>query len=361
MSFSSLRNALRVAPRLSALSTPLLRQSARTYSAAAPAAAKGPNYLLLGVLGAGALGGGALFALSGETDPTKMKDAAMPKEVDYQAVYNAIAEALDAEDYDDGSYGPVLVRLAWHCSGTYDKESNSGGSNGATMRFAPESNHGANAGLDKARAKLEPIKAMFPQITYSDLWTLAGVVAVQEMGGPYVQWRAGRKDGDVNGCTPDGRLPDGDKGADHIRKIFYRMGFNDQEIVALSGAHALGRCHLDRSGFENAWSFSPTTVTNDYYKLLLSEKWNLRKWKGPIQYEDAKTKSIMMLTTDHALMTDKVFRPFTQLYAKDEAKFFEDFSAVFTKLIELGVPQAQFSEVITLKKTEDQPKVPQTA
>lgn len=28
------------------------------------------------------------------------------------------------------------------------------------------------------------------------------------------------------------RLPDGDKGSDHIRKIFYRMGFNDQEIGA---------------------------------------------------------------------------------------------------------------------------------
>ena len=75
----------------------------------------------------------------------------------------------------DGSYGPVLVRLAWHCSGTFDKESGSGGSNGATMRFAPESNHGANAGLDVARAKLEPIKARFPQITYSDLWVRAAL------------------------------------------------------------------------------------------------------------------------------------------------------------------------------------------
>ena len=37
------------------------------------------------------------------------------------------------------------------------------------------------------------------------------------------------------------RLPDASKGAPHIRDVFYRMGFNDQEIVALSGAHALGR------------------------------------------------------------------------------------------------------------------------
>ena len=35
-----------------------------------------------------------------------------------------------------GSYGPVLVRLAWHASGSYDKASNTGGSNGATMRQA---------------------------------------------------------------------------------------------------------------------------------------------------------------------------------------------------------------------------------
>jgi cytochrome c peroxidase len=57
--------------------------------------------------------------------------------------------------------------------------------------------------------------------------------------------------------TPDGRLPEADKGnpmatAKGLRDIFYRMGFNDQEIVALSGAHALGRCHENFSGYVGA-------------------------------------------------------------------------------------------------------------
>lgn len=54
------------------------------------------------------------------------------------------------------------------------------------MRFAPESLHGANAGLDVARAKLEQIKEKHPKLSYSDLWSIAGVCAVQEMGGEYL-------------------------------------------------------------------------------------------------------------------------------------------------------------------------------
>lgn len=45
-----------------------------------------------------------------------------------------------------------------------------------------------------------------------------------------------------------GRLPDGDKGVDHLREIFHPKGFTDREIVALSGAHTVGKCHGDRSG-----------------------------------------------------------------------------------------------------------------
>jgi cytochrome c peroxidase len=102
-------------------------------------------------------GNGSL--LSGSANETK--GVFTPKFEDYQKVYNEIAQLLEEKDeYDDGSYGPVLVRLAWHASGTYDKETGTGGSNGATMRFAPEGSHGANAGLQAARDFLEPIKGM---------------------------------------------------------------------------------------------------------------------------------------------------------------------------------------------------------
>ncbi len=136
----------------------------------------------------------------------------------------------------------------------------------------------------------------------------------------------------------DGRLPDGDKGQDHLRYIFYKMGFNDQEIVALSGAHALGRCHTDRSGFEGPWTHAPTSFTNEYFNLLMNEKWNMRKWNGPPQFEDKSTKALMMLMTDMALVQDPSFKKHVQRYAKSEDEFFNDFRGAFAKLLELGVP-----------------------
>lgn len=79
-------------------------------------------------------------------------------EMEFDRVREAIRSIIPRPDYDDGSIGPILVRLAWHACGTYDKVTDSGGSEGATMRFAPESEDEANAGLHVARSFLEPIK-----------------------------------------------------------------------------------------------------------------------------------------------------------------------------------------------------------
>ena len=67
-------------------------------------------------------------------------------------------------------------------------------------------------------------------MSYADLFTLAGAVAIEAMGGPRIPWRAGRVDEcDDAKVPPDGRLPEADKGkpeatAAGLRATFGRMG-----------------------------------------------------------------------------------------------------------------------------------------
>jgi cytochrome c peroxidase len=115
------------------------------------------------------------------------------------------------------------------------------------------------------------------------------------------------------------------------------MGFTDQEIVALVGAHALGRCHPDRSGYQGPWTRAPTTFSNLYFVELLNNKWAKKEWSGPMQYEDP-SKELMMLPTDMVLAQDPEFRKHVEAYAKNQDLFFQDFAKAFGKLLELGVP-----------------------
>lgn len=261
---------------------------------------------------------------------------------DFEAVRKSITNLLKQPEYDDGSAGPVIVRLAWHSAGTYDAETDTGGSNGAGMRYEAEGGDPANAGLQHARLFLEPVKAQHPWITYADLWTLAGVTAIKAMGGPDIPWYPGRTDYvDDSKLPPRGRLPDGALGADHVRAIFYRMGFGDREIVALSGAHNLGRCHTANSGFEGKWVNNPTRFSNQYFRLLVSEEWKEKKLEsGTVQFaavDPVTEDELMMLPTDMALVKDPEFLKWVRVYAKDKDAFFEDFKNAFLKLMELGI------------------------
>lgn len=254
--------------------------------------------------------------------------------LDWTIIRSEIIKLLDNKAWDDGSLGPILVRLAWHSAGTYSKGDGVGGPNGATMRFHPESNDPANKGLNIARAFLEPIKSKYPELSYADLYTFGGVVAIEAMKGPTIPWRSGRTDA-PRPIPPNGRLPDASQGGDHLRSVFYRMGFNDREIVALSGAHCLGRCHVERSGYDGPWTYTPTKFTNAYFSLLVNVQWKKRVWEGPEQYQD-EAGDLMMLPSDIALIKDSVFAPIVKEYAADRDLFFKDFAAVFSKLLELG-------------------------
>jgi len=87
-----------------------------------------------------------------------------------EAAFASLRTDIEKLMTKDGDFGPTMVRLAWHSSGTYDKMSKTGGNGGGTIRFKEELAHGGNAGLDKAVAKLEPVHRKHPTISYADLF-----------------------------------------------------------------------------------------------------------------------------------------------------------------------------------------------
>ncbi|KAI0565713.1 Ascorbate Peroxidase APX2 [Gracilaria domingensis] len=222
--------------------------------------------------------------------------------------------------YEQTPCMPIMVRLAWHDAGTYSAAEKTGGAN-ASIRFGPEKSHGANNGLNIAMDLLEPIKQEFPDISYADLYQLASVAAIEFAGGPKVPFQMGRKDATEAECTPDGRLPDADKGMSHLRNIFYRMGFNDAEITTLSGAHTLGRAHIERSGFDGPWTKIPVVFDNSYYVEILKEE---------------PDPDLLRLTSDLALLDTPETKELCEKYASDQDAFFEDYKSAHQKLSELG-------------------------
>lgn len=292
-------------------------------------------------------------------------------EGDYQKIYNAIAEAIrDNDEYDDYiGWGPVLVRYAWHSSGTYAQASSgcphaTGGSFGGTIRWPKELGDGANNGLQNAEWFMKKIHDKFDWISWGDLVTLGGVTAIQEMGGPKIGWRAGRKELSADNAMTS-RLPDASKDADYVRHLFARMGFEDREVVSLIGAHALGSCHvyapllpgqkkpIPGSGYTNRWTASPNYFTNEFFKLLVDDKsWHWKEWDGPKQWENKD--GLMMLPTDMALVQDPKYKKIVEMYAKDQDLFFKDFAKDFQKLLELGIEYPKETKTFYFKTLDEQ-------
>jgi len=210
------------------------------------------------------------------------------KKLDYKALKADLVKLMtDSQDWwpaDFGHYGPQMIRMAWHAAGTYRTLDGRGGGGRGQQRFAPLNSWPDNVNIDKSRRLLWPIKQKYgQQISWADLFILAGNVALESMGFRTFGFAGGRADVwepdmDVNWgaettwlatdkrfhgdreldnklaathmgliyVNPEGPNASGDylAAAKDIRATFSRMAMDDEETVALiAGGHTFGKTH----------------------------------------------------------------------------------------------------------------------
>jgi catalase-peroxidase len=220
----------------------------------------------------------------------------MGDDFDYAAEFRTLDLDALAKDVDEvlttsqewwpadfGHYGPLVIRMVWHCAGTYRIDDGRGGPGAGMQRFAPLNSWPDNRNLDKARRLLWPVKEKYGRkISWADLMIFAGNRALETMGFTTFGFAGGRADvwepdEDVywgrertwlgaerhSGVrklenplaavqmgliyvNPEGpnTVPDPLTAARDIRETFRRMGMNDEETVALiAGGHTFGKTH----------------------------------------------------------------------------------------------------------------------
>ena len=286
-------------------------------------------------------------------------------------------------NHDDGSLAPLMLRYAWHLCGTYDAATNTGGSNGCTMRFAAEQKDPENAGFSKARQFVAKVKSskFGNLLSEADTQILIGTLAIQSMGGPTIPFRHGRQDftqemavakNGGSGCpfgdgkfNPNGsRLPSADlcphskfpnssnpeikeqPTIEAVRGTFHRMGFDDKETVCLIVlGHQFGRCHPEVSGYEFPWyTFGPTEWNIYEHGLGYLSAYFMGAYREELSSTGKRQfnmrlgggEPFMMLASDMALLWDEDFRRYLKYYDKNRRAFLVDCQAAWIKLTELG-------------------------
>jgi cytochrome c peroxidase len=251
--------------------------------------------------------------------------------------------------YDDGSYAPIALRLAWHAAADWDPdpppgEPRGGSQGGASMRFEPGRSYEENRGLELPRLFLEPIRLLNPQLSYSDLWVLAGYEAVETLGGPRIEFRPGRVDVDEGGanCPPEERLPAAMDSTESIRAKFARMELGPREQVALMGGHTVGRPHAPWP--YRSWDNSPVRFNNQYFDFVLGDPYPGEQW---IFVEGAGTsrglewwerRGWLQMLPDMFLRDEERYRATAEEFREDEGAFWAEFARSFKQLTEAGMP-----------------------
>ena len=259
-----------------------------------------------------------------------------------QAVFGAVA--------DDPTVAGALLRLAFH-DAVRRADGQTRGADGSIRFEIPDAE---NVRLGRPLALVMAMKPAGLSVADAVAW--AGAAAVEASGGPRIAIGLGRRDASAAAPATLGRpikqpgdeardvvkrtLPEPGLSTVGLRRYFRRVGLSDQELVALMGAHTLGRhntllnmtkaClrNLTRECLETApvrapfESRTPDAFDNSYYSLLLA--WDDRSLeRGEANF----------IPTDVALVLDASFRRHVVAFARSEPLFRTTFARAYAKLV----------------------------
>lgn len=98
------------------------------------------------------------------------------------------------------------------------------------------------------------------------------------------------------------------------------------------GAHTLGRCHPQFSGFNGPWSEDSLSFDNSYFSSLLEKQWA----PEANAFTNSLRDGTLMLATDLLLVSQPSLAKWVRAFAADQRLFFSAFSLAFQRLSELG-------------------------
>ncbi|GAB2217148.1 hypothetical protein Droror1_Dr00000311 [Drosera rotundifolia] len=186
-------------------------------------------------------------------------------------------------------------------------------------------------------------------VSCADILVLSARDGIVELGGPYIPLKTGRRDGRRSRAEMlEQYLPDHNESMSVVLDRFKAIGIDTPGVVALLGAHSVGRMHCTKLVHRLYPEVDPV-LNPDHVPHMLKKCHDpipdpksvqyVRNDRGtPMIFDNNYYRNILdnkgLLIVDHQLATDERTRPYVLKMAKKQDYFFKEFSKAITVLSE---------------------------